>query len=134
MRRLTPTYRPLSGTTAPGDPVDRIARRLVTTFAGEPVRTLEAIAAAEVNRIAARGAGAPVPGDGTAELPGGHGQSALDRQCRRIVRRAVAGSLDTPAAGAVAYHRDTAQPHWARGRRVVAELGGFVFLGPASVP
>ena len=47
--------------------------------------------------------------------------------CRRIARRAAAGSLPDPTGGATHWHDAAALPGWALGRVPVAEVGGLVF-------
>ena len=121
--RLTPLQRPKAAAPPP-DPAARIAARLARVAPAEPVRTLEALAVAEANRLRRRPPGAPAP-----PSEGEPGSMAPTRAAlyRRIARRALAGSLDTPAAGASAYHRAGASPAWAAARAPVAEIGGFLF-------
>lgn len=47
--------------------------------------------------------------------------------CRRIARRAAAGSLPDPTGGATHWHDAAALPGWALGRVPAAEVGGLVF-------
>jgi hypothetical protein len=47
--------------------------------------------------------------------------------CRRIARRAAAGSLPDPTGGATHWHDADALPGWALGRVPAAEAGGLVF-------
>jgi hypothetical protein len=47
--------------------------------------------------------------------------------CRRIARRAAAGSLPDPTGGATHWHDAGALPGWALGRVPAAEVGGLVF-------
>lgn len=47
--------------------------------------------------------------------------------CRRIARRAAAGSLPDPTGGAIHWHDAGALPGWALGRVPAAEIGGLVF-------
>lgn len=102
-----------------------IAAKLAAAFAGESVRTLEALAAVEANRPRTRRRIDPA-------MAARNLDPARLRQCRRIARRALAGTLSTEAATAVAYHRDSAQPAWTQGRETVAEVDGFVFYGPSA--
>ncbi len=125
-RRLTPLY-PGPPDADAADAATRIAARLATAYHGESVRTLEALAAAEANRLARR---APARFARTAELDRADPER-LGR-CRRIARRALAGTLATPVAGAAAYHRETARPAWAEGRKPLAEVAGFVFHARAA--
>jgi len=97
----------------------RLARRLYR-FGDHPVRTLEAVAEAEANRLcrepgAAPGRDAPVPDD------------ALYRVCRRIARRALTARRGVHVEGACHYHPVDDNPVWARDRRPVARVGEIVF-------
>jgi N-acetylmuramoyl-L-alanine amidase len=47
--------------------------------------------------------------------------------CRRVARRAAAGSLPDPTGGATHWHDAGALPGWALGRVPAAEVGGLVF-------
>ncbi|MBD0271382.1 MAG: cell wall hydrolase [Acetobacteraceae bacterium] len=47
--------------------------------------------------------------------------------CRRIARRAAAGSLPDPTNGATHWHDAAALPGWALGRVPAAEVGGLAF-------
>ena len=47
--------------------------------------------------------------------------------CRRVARRAAAGSLPDPTGGAIHWHDAAALPGWALGRVPAAEIGGLVF-------
>jgi len=127
-RRLTPLYAGPPDSAA-ADAATRIAARLAAACDGESVRALEALAAAEVNRLRRRG---PDRFARAAELDAA--EPARLARCRRIARRALAGTLATPAASAVAYHRESARPPWAAQRKPVAEIGGFVFHAPDTEP
>jgi hypothetical protein len=107
--------------------VQWLALRLYRRHRAEPVRTLEALAAVEAARLAARPpAGTPA----RAPLPAGDPAAGL---CRRIARRALAGSRPPGLASAVRWHRAATEPAWARGRLPCAEIGGFLFYA-ASEP
>ena len=123
-RRLTPLY-PGPADAGAADAATRIAARLAAAYHGESVRTLEALAVAEANRLARRDpARFARPTELDAAEPG-----RLAR-CRRIARRALAGTLATPATGSAAYHREGARPDWAEGRTPLTEVAGFVFYAP----
>jgi hypothetical protein len=52
--------------------------------------------------------------------------------CRRIARRAAAGSLPDPTGGATHWHDAAALPGWALGRVPAAEIAGLVFYRPGD--
>jgi len=125
-RRLTP-HRPGGTPPDPSKLATRIAAHLATAHHGESVRTLEALAAAEANRLHRQSARA----DHAAGEPGLADPAHLAR-CRRIAKRVLAGTTSTPADAAAAYHRESARPAWAAGRTPIAEVGDFVFYAPES--
>ena len=100
------------------------------------VRVVEALAAALVNDLRERPAGAP-QGWPTApsSVPGGLCEdngavTDFERRlslCRRVARRALRGSLADPTRGANAFHRLDASPPWARGLLPVAMYGSYLF-------
>jgi hypothetical protein len=55
------------------------------------------------------------------------GDPAALAACRRIARRAAAGTLPDPTGGATHWHDADALPGWALGRVPAAEVGGLVF-------
>jgi len=125
--RLNPLYDPAAmpaGRPRTGE-ASQIAARIARVAPAEPVRTLEALAVAEANRLRHQSPAAPVPLQTQNE-------NAPGERYRRIARRALAGALDTPVGAAVAYHRDGPTPPWAAGRQPVAEVGGFVFYAPET--
>lgn len=103
------------------DPVALVAHRLHSRFPGEPVRTLEALAMAEANRLAARATGV------RAQVPPAPREDRAYAACRRIARRALSGALEDPVGEATRYHRETASPLWARDLPPLAEIRGFLF-------
>lgn len=128
--------------------VDVLARTLYGEARGDRVRAKEAIAAVVMNRVRrSKERGGYWWGGSVAEVclrpwqfpcwnPGSPVRDrieALDagnatfRSCLRIARRAVRGALKDPTAGATHYHHAHANPHWARGRSPVAEIGGRAF-------
>ena len=132
----------------PGRDVDVLARTLYGEARGDRVRVKEAIAAVVMNRVRrARERGGYWWGNSVSEVclrpwqfpcwtPGSPARAriaALDprnatfRSCLRIARRAVRGALKDPTSGATHYHDARANPHWARGRSPVAEIGGRAF-------
>lgn len=115
---------PLGEETANGtdEMAARVAAQLLHRAPGEPVRTLEAVAAAEVNRLRRWDASRRPQGS-----PVSSATSARYALCLRIARRAVAGTLATDVGMATRYHRDGAAPAWAKERKPVTEVGGFVF-------
>lgn len=133
---------------APGTPADILARTLWGEARGEPVRGKEAMAAVVVNRVRraqARGGywwgGSIVevcrrPGQfpcWDAPNPHAAGCAAVTvqdrnfRACLRIARRAIAGVIDDPTAGATHYHARGVVPPWTRGRVPSAEIGNHLF-------
>ena len=112
---------PLHRDTESDDPVALVAHRLHSRFPGEPVRTLEALAMAEANRLAAR---APRT---RAQVPPAPRDDRAYAACRRIARRALSGALEDPVGEATRYHREDASPLWARDLPPLAEVGGFLF-------
>lgn len=124
-RRLTP-LRPAAAPDG-ADPAAHVAARLAAAHHGESVGALTALAAAEINRLR-RQSGVPAI-DNTAAPTADPAHAA---RCRRIARRVLAGTTATPADTATDYHRETARPAWAAGRRPVAEVGDFVFYAPDS--
>lgn len=58
------------------------------------------------------------------EAPAGDPALAV---CRRVARRAAAGSLPDPTGGATHWHDADSLPGWALGRVPTAEVGGLVF-------
>lgn len=128
--------------------VDILARTLYGEARGEPVRGIEAVAAVVLNRVAraeSRGAywwGATIaqvctkpwqfscwnPGDPNREkILAVKPEAKAFNCCRRIARRAVAGTLKDPTGGATHYHHIAAAPAWARGRAPSAEIGNHLF-------
>lgn len=99
-----------------------LAVRLHARHRAEPVRTLEALAAALANRLRHAGIrGGPAP----AALPGDPAFAV----CRRIARRALAGPAASAVAGATRYHHRAVEPAWARSAVPRAAVGGFLFYG-----
>lgn len=47
--------------------------------------------------------------------------------CKRIARRAMAGTLPDPTGGATHYHAKNTNPHWARGRAANVQIGQHLF-------
>lgn len=132
---------------APGQAVDTLARTLWGEARGESVRAMEAVAAVVMNCVSrARDQGGwwgndvvavcRLPGQFPCWDPDAPGRlgllsvTAADpvfAAAQRIARRAVAGLLDDPTGGATHLHRAGANPQWAQGRSVCAEIGGFQF-------
>ncbi|RDD60197.1 cell wall hydrolase [Ferruginivarius sediminum] len=100
-----------------------IAHRLFASHADEPVRTLEALAVAEANRLR-RQAGRErlYP-----KLPAPPDDDARYRACLRTARRALAGALPGYIGGATHYHRRNVEPRWAAQMTPAAEVGDFIF-------
>lgn len=121
--RLLAMHRAPAGPPPPDGEAAWMALRLYRVHRGEPVRTLEALAVAEANRLRAAGprvrplAGAPAP----VEADGRY------RTCLRTARRALAGTLADEVDGATWYHRREAEPRWARRLVPAVEIGGFLF-------
>ncbi|AWJ88947.1 cell wall hydrolase [Azospirillum baldaniorum] len=132
----------------PGQAVDTLARTLWGEARGESVRAMEAVAAVVMNRVSrARDQGGwwwgndvvavcRLPGQFPCWDPDAPGRlgllsvTAADpvfAAAQRIARRAVAGLLDDPTGGATHLHRAGANPQWAQGRSVCAEIGGLQF-------
>jgi hypothetical protein len=100
------------------------------------VRVVEALAAALVNDLRERPAGAPEAWSAPASSASGglceDGSAVADFErrlglCRRVARRALRGSLADPTQGANAFHRIDASPPWARGLLPVAMYGSYLF-------
>ena len=106
---------------AAAEAVEAVAGRLYA-HGDHPVRTLEAVAAAEANRLRRQRAlpDAPPPGS-----------DALGGVCRRIARRALAARRPDPVDGATAYHEAGESPAWARAQRPVTRVGEMLFYDPA---
>jgi N-acetylmuramoyl-L-alanine amidase len=51
----------------------------------------------------------------------------LAATCRRLARRALAGTLADPTAGATRYHHQDAFPRWSRGRAPDAQISDWLF-------
>ena len=49
------------------------------------------------------------------------------QSCLRIAKRALAGTLKDPTAGATHYHAEDMKPPWARDRKPSAEIGRHLF-------
>jgi len=103
---------------------EAIAGRLYA-HGDHPVRTLEAVAAAEANRLLD---GDPPPDAAPAA------DDALGRVCRRIARRALAARRPAGIDGATAYHDAGESPAWARAERPVARVGEMLFYAPGMAP
>ncbi|SDG53072.1 Cell Wall Hydrolase [Limimonas halophila] len=102
---------------------ERVAGRLYA-HGDHAVRTLEAVAAAEANRVRR-----------TRELPEADPPPTGDRlaaMCRRIARRALATRRADGIDGATAYHEAGESPAWARAERPVAQVGEMLFYDPAG--
>lgn len=131
------------------DPAQVLARTLWGEARGEPVRGKEAVAAVVLNRVAraqARGGRYWWGGDivavclkpwqfscwnaadpNRAKLLAVTEADAAFAACLRIARRAVAGSLTDPTAGATHYHARGIHPPWAWRLAPCAEIGGHLF-------
>lgn len=128
--------------------IDTLARTLYGEARGEPVRGLEAVAAVVANRVRkARAAGGYWWGstvEGVCRRPMQFSCWNADDPnrpvieavaaddpvfacCLRIARRAVAGALADPTAGATHYHAKGIRPGWAEGRVPSARIGNHVF-------
>jgi N-acetylmuramoyl-L-alanine amidase len=53
----------------------------------------------------------------------------LAATCRRLARRALAGTLADPTDGATRYHHQDAFPRWSRGCAPNAQIGDRLFYG-----
>ena len=148
----SPPPEPASAGTPP-TPKDRagdiLARTIYGEARGESVRGKEAVAAVVMNRVRrAREAGGTYWWGGTVEAvcqrpwqfscwnagdPNRVKIEAVDdgnrvfQTCRRIARRALAGTLGDPTEGATHYHAKSVNPPWARGRAPSAEIGHHLF-------
>lgn len=124
----------------------RLARFLHATAGAEPVRTCEALAAAIVNQ-----ASYPLASETARSDAGSHIRRAarlaacvdatcsqplaaapdpddpLYASCLRVARRAIAGALRDPTAGAVRFHALAHRPSWAEGLSPKALIGSFLF-------
>jgi len=128
--------------------VDTLARTIWGEARGEPQKGMEAVAAVVLNRVAhARKKGGYWWGDtiiGVCQKP--YQFSCWNRSdpsyrkliavtdrnihfatCLRIARRAVAGALPDPTAGATHYHADYIAPYWASGETPTAIIGRHIF-------
>lgn len=133
---------------APGSAADILARTLWGEARGESVRGKEAVAAVVLNRVRraqARGSywwGASVievcrrpwqfscwnPSDpNAAKCAAVTVDDRNFRTCLRIARRAIAGVIDDPTAGATHYHAKGVLPPWARGKVPSADIGNHLF-------
>lgn len=128
---------------------DVLARTIYGEARGESVRGKEAVAAVIMNRVRrARSAGGTYWWGGTVEevcrrpwqfscwnagdpnrprIDGVGPGNRVFQTCRRIARRALAGTLADPTDGATHYHAKSVSPPWARGKSPSAEIGGHVF-------
>ncbi|MCR6633141.1 MAG: cell wall hydrolase [Magnetospirillum sp.] len=126
-----------------GSPADILARTLWGEARGESVRGIEAVAAVVLNR-AARGGwwGGSVEAvcqkprqfscwnvddPNRAKLERVDETDRVFRICLRVARRALAGAVADPTAGATHYHTRACLPAWARGRVPSAEIGNHLF-------
>jgi len=129
----------------PMDPVEVFARTLYAEARTPDLPAIEALAAVVVNRVpwsadwAVRAAAVreaclapwqfacwdpdPATRAAMATAPGGQ----VLKLCRRVARRALAGTLVDPTRGATRYHDRDSAPVWARGRAPAAEIGGVLF-------
>jgi spore germination cell wall hydrolase CwlJ-like protein len=135
--------------------VDTLARTLWGEARGEPVRGIEAVAAVVMNRVAAaRQHPGMWWGDGVAsvcrkpmqfscwnrddpnaaKLRAVRAGDPVFNACLRIARRAVAGLLADPTAGATHYHTKSTAPRWAAGLAPTAEIGNHLFYRPPVLP
>jgi Cell Wall Hydrolase. len=114
----------------------------------EPIRAIEAIAAAIANgvdqssccladtewtatdavrtrheRFAQRLAALAVPIDTSV----GAEENPAFASCLRIARRAMASAISDPTGGATRFHSYDEAPQWARGMLPCASIGGFLF-------
>lgn len=143
------TLSPDTGTAAePEDAVDVLARTLWGEARGEGMAGMEAVAAVIMNRVAqARRRGRMWWGNSVAEVcrkpwqfscwnvgdPNRAKLLAVDSTdpvfalALRIARRAAAGGLPDPTAGATHYHARGVRPEWAAGRQPMAEIGRHLF-------
>lgn len=104
---------------------EALARHLYAEARDETVESLEALAAAAMNR--ARGGGSSIEvGDNGVAVNDGDPVFAM---CRRIATRAVNGTLRDPIGGATRHHPAHAHPPWAWRKVPLAEVGGHVFYG-----
>lgn len=103
-----------------------LATRLHARHRAEPVRTLEALAAAMARAIAR----APVPGVPSPDTP--PGSDPRFAVCRRVARRALCAGMEPEMPGATRYHHESVEPSWARKRTPLAALGGFLFHADAA--
>lgn len=132
-----------------GDVAANFARLLLHLGRYEPIRTVEAIAAAianEVDRVSSQTVPSTSfgPGDGRAREERFANYLAIhaprfaapDRaaeddvayaSCLRIARRAMAAAINDPTGGAIRYHSIDEAPRWARGLLPCALIGGFIF-------
>ena len=133
--------------------IDLFARTLWGESAGESMRGIEALAAVVMNRAASLPGrsvedacrsfacwGDDNPGrsrmlelGGTARGGAASAAELLFTTCLRIARRAVAGLLEDPTAGATRYHDRSTLPDWASGREPTAEIGNRLFYADALV-
>jgi N-acetylmuramoyl-L-alanine amidase len=133
---------------ASGSAADILARTLWGEARNEPVRGKEAVAALVVNRVRrAQARGGYWWGNSIIEVcrrpeqfPCWHSsgpnaakcaavtvQDRNFRACLRIARRAIAGVIDDPTAGATHYHAKGVLPPWTRGQVPSAEIGNTLF-------
>jgi spore germination cell wall hydrolase CwlJ-like protein len=138
--QLAPTVR--------GSAVDVLARTLWGEARGEPVRGIEAVAAVVANRVRKGGWwGRDVisvcrkPSQFSCWNPADPNRAKLERVdesdrvfriCVRIARRAIAGSVVDPTAGATHYHVRGCVPAWAHGREPSAEIGNHLFYNDVA--
>lgn len=128
--------------------IDVLARTIYGEARGELVRGKEAVAAVIMNRVRrARERGGYWWGDSVRRVcikpwqfscwnegnPNRNKALSVEPSnrvfatCRRIARRAVAGTLIDPTDGATHYHAKHVNPPWARKRLPSAEIGGHYF-------
>ncbi len=135
--------------TSANSAIDTLARTIYGEARSELVRGKEAVAAVIINRVRRardRGGhywwGADVeavcrrayqfscwnPSDpNRAKIEAVRSDSHAFRNCLRVARRAVRGTLKDPTAGATHYHTAHVAPPWARGRAPCAEIGAHLF-------
>lgn len=147
---LAPLSSPVAATEP--SPQEILAMTLWAEAGTRPVRAIEALAAAIMNRVrlAERGA-ATHWGKGLAAvcrapfqfscwnrnhlrhllmraIPPGDPAMAI---CRRIAARAATGTLADPTCGATHAHGIEELPSWAVGEAPLTEIGGMLFYRPA---
>ncbi|MCQ4159777.1 cell wall hydrolase [Roseomonas sp. GC11] len=132
-------------------PQEILAMTLWAEAGTRPVRAIEALAAAIMNRVRLAEAGvAPHWGRGLSavcrapfqfscwnrnhlrhalmlSIPAGDAAMAI---CRRIAARAAAGALPDPTGGATHAHGVEELPPWAVGQVPLAEIGSMLFYRP----